>query len=220
MGRRKQKTGFRRAMSRRRRNLLAVAVIVLLALLGMMDRRFGGGLRQSISHWGGDWDEYSKYHNRLFSIVNVVDGDTLDLGIPDGTHPTTRVRLLGIDTPEKQIGDTPAAYYGPEATEYATGLALGREATVLLDTVGDVRDKYGRLLAYIRLPDGSILNEQLIGNGYGYADLRFRHSRFDAYVALQQRAMDTKAGLWAKVRRDQLPPWLQRERPDLLKKAR
>ncbi len=220
MGPRKRKYGVRRAMSRRRRNLLAVVVIVLLALLGMMDRRFGGGLRQSISHWGTDWDEYSQYHNRVFPIVNVVDGDTLDLGTPDGTQPATRVRLLGIDTPEKQIGDSPAMYFGPEATEYATGLALGREVTVLLDTVGDVRDKYGRLLAYIRLPDGRILNEQLIGNGYGYADLRFQHSHFDAHVALQQRAMDSKAGLWAKVRQDQLPSWLQRLRPDLLKKAR
>ena len=207
-------------MSRRRRKLLAVAVIVLLVLLGAMDRRFGGGLRQSISHWGTDWDEYSQYHNRSFPVVHVVDGDTLDLGTADGTKPTTRVRLLGIDTPEKQIGDSPAMYFGPEATEYSTRLAVEKEVTVLLDTVGDVRDKYGRLLAYIRLPDGSVLNEQLIANGYGYADLRFRHSDFDAYVALQQRAMDSKAGLWAKVRRDQLPPWLQRERPDLLKKPR
>lgn len=205
-------------MSRRRRNLLAVAAIILLAGLGLMDRRFGGGLRQSISHWGTDWDEYSRYHNRPFPVVNIVDGDTLDLGTPDRTTPTTRVRLLGIDTPEKGIGDNPAMFFGPEATEYATGLVLGQEVTVLLDTVGDVRDKYGRLLAYIRLPDGSILNEQLIAKGYGYADLRFRHSHFDAFVALQQRAMDNKAGLWAKVRRDQLPPWLQRQRPDLPKK--
>ncbi len=207
-------------MSRRRRNLLTIAVILLLILLGVIDRQYGGSFRQSIAHWGTDWRDYTRYHNRSFSVVNVIDGDTLDLAVADGPNPTTRIRLLGIDTPEKQIGETPAMFFGPEATAFTTDIALNQNITVLLDTVGDVRDKYQRLLAYIRLPDGTILNERIVGEGYGYADLRFRHSHFERYVALQQRSMDSKNGLWAKVRRDQFPPWLQRERPDLLKKSR
>ncbi|NLH17017.1 MAG: hypothetical protein GX455_10595 [Phycisphaerae bacterium] len=204
-------------MSRRRRNLLAIAIVLLLVLLGILDRRLGGVLRDGISHWGTDWNDYQRYHNRSFSVVEVIDGDTLDLAVADGANPVTRVRLLGIDTPEKQIGDTAAMYFGSEATMFTTGIALDQEVTVELDTVGDVRDKYHRLLAYIRLPDGTTLNERIVGEGYGYADLRFRHSHFEEYVALQQRAMNSRNGLWAKIRRDQFPPWLQRKRPDLLK---
>jgi micrococcal nuclease len=218
MGRTKRHFRPRRAMSRRRRNLLTLGAVVFLALLGAIDHRLGGRLRDSIAFWGTDWDDYSRYHNRTFLVVNVVDGDTLDLDTPDGGQLHTRVRLLGVDTPEKQNGGNPAMYYGPEATRFADKLAINKEVTVLLDTAGDVRDKYRRLLAYIRLPDGGILNERIVGDGFGYADLRFRHSRFDAYVALQRQAMDNKAGLWAKVRQDQLPPWLQRQRPELLKK--
>lgn len=218
MGRKKGNRLIRKAMSRRRRNLLAIAIVLILALLGVIDRRLGGVLRDGVWHWGTDWDDFQRYHNRSFSVVEVIDGDTLDLAVADGTNPITRVRLLGIDTPEKQIGETAAMYFGPEATMFTTDIALEQKVTVELDTVGDLRDQYHRLLAYIRLPDGSVLNERIISQGYGYADLRFRHSHFEAYVALQQRALDSKKGLWANVRRDQFPPWLQRERPELLKK--
>ncbi len=216
--RRRTKTTIRRGVSRRKRNLLLGGVVILFVLLGVIDHRFGGRLRDSIAFWGQDWDDFSRYHNQSFRIERVIDGDTLDLDIPDGNQIYTRVRLLGIDTPEKQIGDNPAMYYGPEATSFTDRLTRNQEVAVCLDTVGDVRDKYQRLLAYIRLPDGRILNEQIVRQGYGYADLRFRHSQFDKYIALQRQALEEKTGLWAKVRQDQLPPWLQRRRPDLLKK--
>jgi len=216
MGRR---TRPRYALSRRRRRLIALAVVLAAAAIGFVDRRCGSPLRQTIAHWGPDWSDYHRYHERGFTVINVVDGDTLDVDLPDGTYPRTRVRLLGIDTPEKANGDYPAMYYGQEATEFARGLAQDKQVVVLLDTVGDVRDKYGRLLAYVRLPDGRVLNEEVLRCGYGYADLRFRHSRFDEYVQLQQQAMDSGAGLWKDVTFDQLPRWLQRERPGLLQGA-
>jgi endonuclease YncB( thermonuclease family) len=205
-------------MSRQRRNLLILGTVMFLILLGILDHRFGGRLRDNIAFWGPDYGDYSRYHNQCCLVLNVIDGDTLDLDIPDDNQPYTRVRLLGIDTPEKQIGDNPAMYFGPEATNFTDKLAHQQKVTVLLDTIGDVRDKYKRLLAYIRLPDGRILNEQILQHGYGYADLRFQHSQFDKYCVLQQQAMDDRAGLWAKVRQDQFPPWLHRQRPDLLNK--
>ena len=73
------------------------------------------------------------------------------------------------------------------------------------------------MLAYIRLPDKTILNEQIITKGFGYADLRFRHSRYDKFMQLQNQAIKDKTGLWKKAKRSQLPKWLQRERPMLLK---
>ena len=94
---------------------------------------------------------------------------------------------------------------------------LFRSVTVLLDSAADQRDKYGRLLAYIRLPDGTILNERIIAEGYGYAYLMFDHSHFDAYLELQNQAMTAKAGLWKNAARKDLPEWLQKRRPDLLR---
>jgi len=89
--------------------------------------------------------------------------------------------------------------------------------TVLLDTVAEQRDRYGRLLAHIRLPDGSILGERLIAEGYGYADSRFEHSSYDKYAQSQEQAIEKKMGLWAGINRSQLPDWLRRRRPDLLR---
>lgn len=203
-------------MSRRRRKGLLLLLIMTVSVCVWLDRRHGGGVRTEIiqhARWGADG---FKYHEKSFTVVNVVDGDTLDIDVPDGTDKRTRIRLLGIDTPETKDRRVDVMYYGPEASAYATMLTEGKTVTVVLDTVGDVRDFYGRLLAYIRLEDGRVLNEELIAGGFGYADLRFKHSCFDRYVRLQQQAMDAQAGLWKGVTRDHLPKWLQRERPDLL----
>lgn len=205
------------AMSRRRRNGLFVLCIAILLTVVWLDRQYGAGLRKEIAQrakWGVDgW----KYHGKTFTVVKIVDGDTLDLAIGDGKFDNTRVRLLGMDSPETKSPKVPAMYYGAEATAFAEQLADGKEVTVIIDTVGDVRDMYDRLLAYIRLDDGRVLNEELIVNGCAYADLRFRHSQYDRYVRLQQKAMEQKAGLWKNVTTEQLPKWLQRESPDLLK---
>ncbi len=205
------------AMSRRRRNGLFVLCIAILLTAVWLDRQHGAGLRKEISQrakWGVDgW----KYHGKTFTVVKIIDGDTLDLAIGDGKFDNTRVRLLGMDSPETKSPKVGAMYYGAEATAFAEQLAGGKEVTVIIDTVGNVRDMYDRLLAYIRLDDGRILNEELIVNGCAYADLRFSHSQYDRYVRLQQKAIQQKAGLWKNVTRDQLPKWLQRENPDLLK---
>jgi micrococcal nuclease len=108
-------------------------------------------------------------------------------------------------------------YYGPEAAAFTTRLALGKKVTIMLDTVGDQRDRYGRLLAYVQLPDEKILNAEIIRNGYGYAYLSYPHSEFSVYKVLMQQAIDNQAGLWKNATRQQLPRWLRSKRPDLLR---
>jgi endonuclease YncB( thermonuclease family) len=149
-------------------------------------------------------------------VTRVVDGDTLYIAAPDGGHPTTKVRLLGVDAPETGAGTQKPRYYAPEATEFARQAALGRSVTVYLDEGGRTRGNYGRLLAYVELPDAAILNDRLLLEGYAYADLRFRHSRYQKYQQFEATARSQQKGLWAEVSRDQLPDWLQRMQPDLL----
>ena len=95
-------------------------------------------------------------------------------------------------------------------------LALGEQVTVYLDEGNRTRGYYGRLLAYIQLPDKSFLNEVLVAEGFAYADLRFRHSFYYKYQNLQASARRQKKGLWPKVNYEQLPEWLKRKKPKLL----
>ena len=155
-----------------------------------------------------------------------MDGDTIDIDIPDGKpilsrverYDHTRIRLWGIDTPETKSEKYGVMYFGPEASAFATKLALGKPVTIYLDEENRTRDKYGRLLAYVRLPDGTFLNEVLISEGFAYADLRFKHSLYNKYKQLESSTRSLKKGLWRNVTPDQLPEWLQRENPNLLKK--
>ncbi len=159
--------------------------------------------------------DLGKYHKKTFTIVKVVDGDTLDIDIADVNHNYTRIRLLGVDSPETQSLYSSVMYFGPEAAEFAEKTALGKQATIYLEE-HDTRGKYGRLLAYVQLPDGGFLNEVLLAEGFAYADLRFRHSLYQKYNQLQSSARRQQKGLWEKVTREQLPEWLRRMRPELL----
>lgn len=201
--------------NRKRRTILLFAIFVAFPAFVVLDHRGGRKLRQDYLPQDIRSRDTRKYHNKSFTVINIVDGDTLDLDVADAGLDYTRVRLLGIDTPE--TGGNFAMYYGAEATQAAASLAFEKEVVVLIDEVADVRDRYGRLLAYILLPDGRILNQELIHNGFGYADSRFPHTHFDKYIQLQQDAINSNRGLWKDVTADQLPRWLQRENPNILK---
>lgn len=206
------------AMSRRKKNAIVfVFFLLFLPAVIVIDYRAGPPLRQAIERYGLYTEDQQKYHQQTFLVVEVIDGDTLEIDLPDGESSVTRIRMLGIDTPETKHPTIGVMYYGPEAAEYARFLAEGKMVTVLMDTVGDHRDLYGRLLAYIQLEDGRILNEQIIQSGCGYADLRFDHSELQRYERLMDQAIHEKAGLWKEVTRDQLPQWLCRQRPLLLR---
>ncbi len=159
--------------------------------------------------------DFRKYHNGQFAVVKTVDGDTIEIEPADGDRKHTTIRLWGVDTPEtvdpRQKGP---AYFGKEASAFTKQLTAGQ--TVRLELIAeDTRDKYGRLLAYVFLPDGSMLNERLIETGHGYADTRFEHPRMQRFIKLEERARKAKAGLWAGVRLEQMPEWRQRaERKD------
>ena len=209
---------IRYAMSRRKKNAILFAFFfVFLPAVVLTDHLAGPPLRRAIERYTLYTEDQQKYHQQSFLVAEVIDGDTLDLGEPDGDSPVTRVRLLGIDTPETKHPKIGVMYYGPEASAYAKNLVENTRVTVLMDTVGDHRDLYGRLLAYIQLEDGRILNEEIIRNGYGYADLRFEHSQSARYEAIMDQSIVGKTGLWKEVTRDQLPQWLRQKRPLLLR---
>jgi len=129
------------------------------------------------------------------TVQFVVDGDTIDVLI-DGSEE--RVRLLGIDTPETRLDDGPPECYGPEATAFTTSLLpAGTAVRLERDVVG--RDDYGRLLAYVyRADDGTLVNEELIRQGYARPlGIEPNGVLADRFVAAAVAAEAAGVGLWA-----------------------
>jgi endonuclease YncB( thermonuclease family) len=208
------------AMSRRRRAGIIVLCLLAVVLFVWLDHSPIRGKWQSQpkSEEQAKAYDFQKYHANTFTVVKVVDGDTIDIDIPDVNDSYTRIRLWGIDTPETKNPKIGVMYFGPEAAEFATKLVLRKPVTVYLDEGNNTRGKYGRLLAYVQLPDGRFLNEVLVSEGYAYADVRFRHSLYNKYKQLDASARSLKKGFWENVTREQLPEWLQRMKPNLLNK--
>jgi micrococcal nuclease len=200
-------------MSRRRRSVVFALSLVLIAVFIWLDHtkvkhtfqrrpKSEGRLRAR---------DFEKYHGKTFTVVNIVDGDTIDIDIADGKYNHTRIRLWGIDTPETKNPKTGVMYFGPQAADFTTRLTLGKQVTVYLEE-HRTRGKFGRLLAYVQLPDGRFLNEVLVSEGFAYADLRFRHSFYNKYKQLEAAARSQKKGLWPNVTREQLPEWWKKSK--------
>ena len=155
-------------------------------------------------------DDLERYDGQTFWCAEVVDGDTLDIGIPDPTNDrkNTRIRLWGVDTPELERDGRPPEHFAEEAAYLAHHLANGKQLTLRL-VPGRTRGGYDRLLAYVTLPDGQMLNQLLIETGAGYADPRFDHDLMDKFLDLQDAAMEQRIGLWAEITEDQLPDYWQ-----------
>jgi micrococcal nuclease len=149
-------------------------------------------------------DDFANYHSRTFLAVNVVDGDTLDVDEPDGDHKHTRIRLWGVDTPETKHPHKGVQHFGRGADAFTRAACSGKQVRLEL-LRGRTRGKYGRLLAYVILPDGRMLNRELLRQGCAYADPRFDHPRKREFSRLQDEAMRSRTGLWQAVQPEDLP---------------
>jgi micrococcal nuclease len=177
--------------------LAALAAVILADQWGLFGRR--------------PQNDYARCHGQAFRVARVIDGDTLDLDVPDGPKSTTRVRLWGVDTPETKHPRKGVQHFGPEAEAFTRNRCLGRTVTVQL-VRGRTRDRYKRLLAYVILPDGTMLNRKLVELGYGYADPRYDHPYLAQFRQLQQEARSAGRGLWEAARPQDLPYYLRPER--------
>ena len=200
-------------MSRQTQKIITILCLAIIAAFIWYDRtRTNQPVSPPPAAAVSDSDDFEKYHDKTFTVIKVVDGDTLDVNLPDGKYKTTRIRLIGVDTPETKKPNSPVMYFGPEAAEFTRTHAIGKQVNVLLDTTGKPRDRYGRLLGYIKLPDNTILNELIISEGYGYAYTPYKHSFSNKYKQLQSQAKSAKRGLWKNITPDQMPDWLRRNK--------
>jgi endonuclease YncB( thermonuclease family) len=95
-------------------------------------------------------------------VSKVVDGDTIE--IAPAVDGLTEVRLIGVDTPETKDPRTGVQPYGEEAYRFTASALEGEEVSLEFDV--ERTDRYGRLLAYVWLPDGRMFNAVLLEEGY------------------------------------------------------
>lgn len=119
----------------------------------------------------------------------VIDGDTIVLD--GGEH----VRLIGVDTPEKNDQREEVRRLARQATSFTRAQVAGRRVRLEYDQTR--RDRYRRTLAYVYLEGGAMLNAEIIRQGFGFAYVRhpFRHmARFRAH---ERAAREGARGLWS-----------------------
>lgn len=141
-------------------------------------------------------------------VVFVYDGDSFQADIGALTQ---NIRLIGIECAEgtpspkarreaKRLGITMKEYltHGDRASAFTRSL-LPKGSKFRIEYDKEKRDKYGRLLAYVFLPDGRLLNEEILKAGHG--DL-FRSTENIKYKARLETALDhakkNRLGMWAK----------------------
>ena len=118
----------------------------------------------------------------------------MDLYI-DGT--TERIRLIGIDTPESVHPTKGVECFGIEASNKAKQLTENQFVAFENDASQDTRDRYGRLLGYIFLPNGDNFNKRMIEEGYAYEYTYSRAYKYrDEFKDAENYARINKLGLW------------------------
>ncbi len=130
-----------------------------------------------------------------YQVVKVVDGDTVVVNI-NGKVET--LRLIGINTPETVDPRKAVECFGKEASNKAKAVLTGKVVQLEADPSQGERDKYGRLLRYIFLADGTNFNKLMIGEGFAYEYTYHLPYQYQAQFKLAEReARELKKGLWA-----------------------
>lgn len=125
-------------------------------------------------------------------VVGVSDGDTLTVLTPEKRR--VKVRLHGIDSPET------GQDFGTRAKQAASELAFGKQVTVReVD-----RDRYGRTVAEVILPDGRSLNREMVRAGMAWRYVKYAPNDRDL-AGIEAEAKVAKRGLWSQP--GAVPPW-------------
>ncbi len=132
----------------------------------------------------------------------IYDGDTLRV------EGIGKVRLLGIDTPEQKSSSRDKFYlknFGLEQRQLRVvarqakrfNIDLAKGELVKLVTENPSHDPHGRLLAYLYLPDGRMLNQLLLEKGLATVFRRYSFSRKDDFFQAEEQARQARVGLWS-----------------------
>lgn len=158
----------------------------------------------ALSRCGSDGDDRGSAEQRgpvSALVTDVVDGDTIEVELPDGSEED--VRYIGIDTPETVKPGEPVECGGPRAHDVNERLVAGRRVTLRFDA--ERRDQYDRLLAYVYLPAAEtggrplFVNAELLRRGLARTLTIAPNDSFaDRFARITARAGARGRGLWGR----------------------
>jgi micrococcal nuclease len=144
--------------------------------------------------------------DNFVTVVSVSDGDTVSVILDKRRE---KVRLIGIDAPE--LGQKP---WGAEAKKYLETLLGSSGWKVELQFDVEKRDKYGRILAYLKTTDGKLINLLMVRNGYAMLFTIPPNVRYAAELrAAQREAREKRLGIWGSEGLRERPVDYRREHP-------
>jgi len=130
----------------------------------------------------------------FFKVKRVIDGDTILL------ENGLKVRYIGINTPESVDPRRPIQCFGQEASKRNKEIVEGK--IVRLEKDVEDKDKYGRLLRYVFLPNGAFINYELVKQGYGSVYTFPPNVKYvNKFRQAEQFARGNKIGLWLKCKK-------------------
>lgn len=149
-----------------------------------------------------------KLRTDFYKVTRVVDGDTIEIAYNNNIKnidgeiqsdiENKKVRLIGINTPETVDPRRPVQCFGKEASAYMKSLVEGEIIQLEYDNTQGKTDKYGRILAYIYMEDGQMVNKKMIADGYAYEYTYNTPYKYrDSFKAAQTLAEKGGRGLWS-----------------------
>lgn len=129
-----------------------------------------------------------------YRVVSFEDGDTF---VVDMNGTDERVRFVGIDTPETRDPRKPVQCFGHAASAYTKQLVGDQPVRLEADPLSSNRDRYHRLLRYVYLPDGRLVQAELLKEGYAFAYTSFPFTKADEFLNYQRQARQQQKGLWS-----------------------
>jgi micrococcal nuclease len=149
---------------------------------------------------------FARFADRQATVSSVTDGDTVVLQF---SRRRERVRLIGIDTPESKHNPRARKQAEQNRSSENSIIQLGKLAAkhtrellptgirVRIEYDVEQRDRYGRLLAYLWLPNGTMVNEEIIRAGYAYPLTIPPNVRYEArLLAGFRESREKRRGLW------------------------
>lgn len=133
--------------------------------------------------------------NNLVPVTRVIDGDTIVVQI---SGMEEKVRLIGVDAPETVDSHKPIQCFGKEASDEMKRLLTGQDVLLKNDPTQDNKDKYGRLLRYVYLSDGTFVDEFLVEQGYAREyTYKVPYQFQKEFRVTEKNAKLASRGLWA-----------------------
>jgi micrococcal nuclease len=129
----------------------------------------------------------------LYQVTKFDDGDTIQVDM-EGKKET--IRFIGVDTPETHDPRKPIQCFGKAAAAFTKNLIGENRVRLEADPTNSNRDRYQRLLRYVYLPNGTLVNKKIIAEGYGFALVSFPFQKMEEFKAVQVTAREQNKGLW------------------------